>query len=382
MKLGERLTVDEAMAFAISQAQLGAPFVSPNPLVGCVILNSNQEVIGFGHHQKYGEAHAEINALKGLSKEDLLGAHVVVTLEPCAHQGKTGSCAKKLVEFPIAHITYGRQDPFPQVSGKGAQIIQSAGISCVNYSSITENPSQRTDVVKQLERLPEIFLKNITQEKIFVSIKLAQSLDGKMSLSNGESKWITSPQSREHAHYLRACHDMLIVGAQTVITDDPSLDIRHPTIQKENKVLILDLDGKTRGQTLKVFTTHRLENVFWAVAQDRMQNVEGSQVIPVPVVQSAGGGRGFHLESLTQELWKRGIRSAMVEGGAHTISSFLEADLVDRIHLFQAPVVLGGMTPGWASTLALKQMDQALQFDMDKSMGLGPDFYWSGRFLK
>ena len=162
MKLGARLSVDEAMQFAITQAKFGSPYVSPNPLVGCVILNSQQKLIGFGHHEKYGEAHAEINALKGLTSEDLRGAHVVATIEPCAHQGKTGSCAKKLVEYPLAQVTYGLQDPFPQVAGKGAQIIKDAGIRCVNYSSTAENPSARMDVVQQLQRLPEIFLKNVT----------------------------------------------------------------------------------------------------------------------------------------------------------------------------------------------------------------------------
>ncbi len=381
MKLGDRLTVDEAMAFAIEQAKLGAPYVSPNPQVGCVILDRNEKLIGFGYHQKYGEAHAEINALKGLSQDDLRGAHVIVTLEPCAHQGKTGSCAKKLVEFPLAQVTYGRQDPFPQVAGRGAQILKDAGIDCVNYSSLVENPSQNAKLVQLIDRVPEVFLKNTIEQKIFISVKMAQSLDGKMSLSNGQSKWITSGASREYSHYLRSCHDMLVVGAQTIISDDPSLDIRHPTIQKNNRVLILDLEGRARGRKLKVLETHGPEDVFWAMPPSS-QHGNDPQVIVVPTFDGVRGQQLFNLEALTAELWKLGTRSIMVEGGAQTISGFIEAGLVDRIHLFQAPVVLGGTSHGWASTLALQQMDQVLRFDMDLSMALGPDFYWTGRLLK
>ncbi|MFN8945940.1 MAG: bifunctional diaminohydroxyphosphoribosylaminopyrimidine deaminase/5-amino-6-(5-phosphoribosylamino)uracil reductase RibD [Pseudobdellovibrionaceae bacterium] len=380
-----QLTLDEAMLLAIDQAKLGASFVSPNPLVGCVILNSKQELLAMGHHQKYGEAHAEINALKGLNPDLLKDAHVIVTLEPCAHQGKTGSCAKKLIEFPIARVTYGLQDPFPQVSGKGAQILRDAGISCVNYSSSSENPKGNTDIINQLRNTCEIFLKNIEEQKIFFAVKLAQSLDGKMGLANGDSKWITSAESRQYSHYLRSCYDLLIVGNKTVSVDDPQLNIRHPKITKQNRILIIDPQGQLFGKDLQIQKIHLPENVFWAVQDEialdraRKTGVLDSQVLLVPVER--GQSSKLDLIELTSQLWAKGFRSAMIEGGAKTISHFLKCGLVDRIHLFQAPVILGGHAPGWAESLLNTKVQLASRINPDFSQKLGPDFYVTGRLI-
>lgn len=370
------MTVDEAMSFAIELAKQGAPFVSPNPLVGCVILSAQQELIGHGYHQKYGEAHAEINALKGLTESQLKGAHVVVTLEPCAHQGKTGSCAKKLIEYPIARVTYGLQDPFPLVAGKGAQIIRAAGIACVNYSA-QENTQADPQIKKNLELVCEVFLKNVRQSSLFCAIKLAQSLDGKMGLPNGKSKWITSEASRRQAHYLRGIYDVLAVGYQTILIDDPALDIRGQSFQKQNQILILDPAGKTIGQNLKVFSSHAAENIFWAVdvAATLPASAPSTQVLRIKTLS-----RGFDLNDLFQQLWQRSFRSLLVEGGPRTISSFLEMGLVDRLHLFQAPLILGSSAAGWAEGLHPTQVQDGLPVEVDHSTSFGPDFYFSGRF--
>lgn len=391
MKLGTRLSRDEAMTLAIEQAKLGAPFVSPNPQVGCVILNSRHELINFGHHQKYGEAHAEINALSSLAPDQLNGAHVFVTLEPCAHQGKTGSCAKKLAEFPLSQVTYGLQDPFPLVAGQGAEILRAAGIKTRNYSDVSDVPDADPVIIRKLRNVCEIFLKNVCEQKIFIGVKLAQSMDGKMFLTNGQSKWITSEASRKHAHYLRAVYDVIAVGSQTVLIDNPSLDVRDQDFQKTNTVLIVDPSARTWGKKLRLLESHPRTHVLWAVSaqqnREHLSLLNDPQVIAVDEISSQQSGTSanhrtgpLNLWELQERLWQRGLKSLLVEGGAHTISGFLQAGVVDRLHLFQAPKILGGSAPGWASTLVVSNVHDAQKLDVDEAYALGPDFYLSGRF--
>ena len=229
------MNLDQAMQLAISEALKGAPFVSPNPKVGCVILDSQGELLSTGYHKKFGEAHAEIEALKNLNPDQLKGAHLIVTLEPCAHEGKTPSCAKTLAKLPIKKVTFGLVDPNPLVAGQGAKILKEAGIEVEEYQGILK---------ADLEEVCEEFLWNFRQKKVFVAVKIAQSLDGKIALLNGESKWITGPDSRQKVHELRAQYDAVLVGKNTILIDNPSLDIRHPKIQKENKVVVLDRSGE------------------------------------------------------------------------------------------------------------------------------------------
>ncbi len=164
-----RFSLDQAMKLAMEEALKGAPFVSPNPLVGCVILDSRGQLLSRGFHTAFGQPHAEVEALKGLSTEQLKGAHVVVTLEPCAHQGKTPSCAKLLASLPIAKVTYGLIDPNPLVAGQGVEILHAAGIKTELY----QGPLQ-----DELEEVCEEFLWNFRRQEIFVALKVAQSLDG------------------------------------------------------------------------------------------------------------------------------------------------------------------------------------------------------------
>jgi diaminohydroxyphosphoribosylaminopyrimidine deaminase/5-amino-6-(5-phosphoribosylamino)uracil reductase len=188
------LTPQDAMELAIKEARLGAGFVSPNPLVGCVIIDRDGRLVSTGYHQKYGGDHAEIEALKGLSEDQLDGARMFVTLEPCAHDGKTPSCAKRIAKLPLASVTYGMIDPYPEVNGKGIEIIRKAGITCEMLEGASES------LKNELEELPEIFLHNTKTKKPFVAMKVASSLDGQMGLKTGESKWISNDKSREYVY--------------------------------------------------------------------------------------------------------------------------------------------------------------------------------------
>ena len=234
-------TLREAMLLAIAEGSKGAGWVSPNPQVGCVILSSSGRLLSTGFHRKYGGPHAEVWALKALEKaSDLEGAIVVVTLEPCAHEGKTPSCAKALAKLPISKVVYGLVDPNPLVAGQGLDIIRNAGIK---VECITEFFPELT---APLEQLCEHFLMNQNQKRPFVSLKVATSLDGIMAMKGGESQWISGPESRARVQFLRATHDAVLVGSGTILVDNPRLNSRDSNYEGKdpNKVIILDRRGR------------------------------------------------------------------------------------------------------------------------------------------
>lgn len=344
----QHMTDVMAMRLAIQEAYKGLGHVSPNPLVGCVILDSHNRFIASGYHARVGEAHAEINAIKKLSTEDLRDARVFVTLEPCAHEGRTGSCAKALAALPVKEVIYGLQDPNPLVSGKGAEIIKAAGISCSLFSGLKT----------ELEQVCEHFLKNFKQELPFVSLKVASSWDGQMGLKNGESKWITDETSREIAHLLRASHDAILIGANTLRIDRPSLDVRHPAFKnKKIKVIVLDSKGELEKDfaSLSIAKAHSKEDVIF--------------------------DRGGDLKKLLTNLYSRGIKSVLVEGGAQVLSSFINEMAADRLYLFQAPMILGAKAgKSWSEQVNIPSMAQKMELTKPQFVGLESDTLLTGKF--
>lgn len=376
-KLGQVLTETEAMALAIQEAYLGLGMTSPNPLVGCVVLNSKNEFLSKGFHAVVGQAHAEVNALRGLSESDLKGAQVFVTLEPCAHQGRTPSCAQMLAKLPIARVVYGLKDPNPLVAGKGAQIIQDAGIQAKLYHPKDEEE----DLSFSLNQVCEHFLFNFIKQKPFVSLKVASSLDGQMGLKTGESKWITDSYSRELSHALRAAHDATLVGSGTVRTDNPSLDIRHPKISKANKVIILNASGDLlkRLPEMQLMKVHLPENVFVAVSDqlNLADNPAKVQIVPVSLDQQGH----LEIDILLEKLWKLGIKSIFVEGGAQVLSAFLTKKAAQRLYFFQAPMILGakGGKP-WSEQVMISSMNQGMTLKNTKVIQLQQDVLTTGTF--
>lgn len=360
--IGDKLSVDQAMQLAIEVAQQGAPFVSPNPLVGCVVLDKNGCLIATGYHKVYGSDHAEVDAYKKLSAEQLQDATFVVTLEPCAHEGKTPSCAKALAARPIAKVIYGLQDPNPLVSGQGAQILKDAGKQAELYVG---------PLTDQLEILAEIFLKNFRQKKTFVAAKVASSLDGQIALQTGQSQWITTEQSREYVHELRSYYDAILVGRRTVEMDNPSLNIRHSTIQKENKVVIIDPQGKIiqkiqNGQSFKFLQFHKPENIFFAVNK-KMQ-------APYNQIEFTS------TRDLLGKLFEIKIMSVFIEGGAETYSQFLTANLIDRLYLFMNASIIGsdgGLS--WTSQVRSENLESKKKLHHLAFKSFGADLFITGR---
>jgi diaminohydroxyphosphoribosylaminopyrimidine deaminase/5-amino-6-(5-phosphoribosylamino)uracil reductase len=369
-----KLTPQQAMKMAITEAFKGATKVSPNPLVGAVVVDAEGNLISSGHHEFYGGPHAEVNALLNITLEQLRGATVYVTLEPCAHEGKTPSCAKMLAKLPLKKVVFGLIDPNPLVAGQGAEILKAAGIETEVFSET------HPEFKSELEEVCEIFLWNYRQKKVFVSLKIAQSLDGQIGLNSGESKWITNEKSREHAHYLRAIHDATLVGRGTVKADNPSLDIRHPQIQKANKVVVLDPSGSLLAEAAGLTLTqlHEPKNLFWCVSEQKCKTSEVPFAKILKIKEDSDGL--LNLTDLLQSLWQEGLRSVMIEGGAMTASQFLKADFVNRLYLFQAPIIIGaGGGRSWTESLSIAEMKHKLVVGNPKHMSFNGDLLITGR---
>lgn len=335
---------------AIEEARKGASFVSPNPLVGCVILDKDHHLLATGFHKTYGSDHAEVDALKKISIEKLKDATVVVTLEPCAHEGKTPSCAKALAKLPIKKVIYGLKDPNPLVSGQGHDILKKAGIDVEKYEG---------SLTLDLEDICEVFLKNFREKKIFVAAKVASTLDGFIAKKNQTERWITNEQSRDYVHVLRSWYDAILVGRNTIEVDNPKLNIRHPNIKKVNKLVILDPSSKLLKQVIErkdfeFLKAHPKENIFFAT-KNKINNTDYQQI------------EFSSLENLHEQLWIVGVRSLFIEGGAKTYSTYLQENLVDRLHLFMAPTLFGDGV-SWLSDIEKKMTLKNLklkQFDSD-----------------
>lgn len=387
-----RLTIEQIFKLAMQEAQKGAPYVSPNPVVGCVITDSQGYLISTGYHQLYGEAHAEVNALKGLSRDQLTGARVYVTLEPCAHQGKTPSCAKALAQLPLSEVVYAIQDPNPLVAGQGAKIIQNAGIQISEYQGPLKS---------DLEDLAEVFLKNFREKKIFVAAKIATSLDGQIALKSGESQWITGSESRTYVHELRSYYDALLVGHKTIEIDNPSLNIRHPTITKKNKLIILDshlniLKKINSGFKFKFLECHDPSDIYFVRNTNRLNSqsydkagFDSNNDSDVGFDASNAQNEGFQiidyldLPNLNEKLWNLNLRSLFIEGGGATYSSFLQADLIDRLYVFMAPSLIGAKNGlSWTENLSIPQLSEKLKFENMKFKIFGEDLFITAKKVK
>ncbi len=357
------ISYQEAMRLAIDSAKPGAPYVSPNPLVGCVVVDENHKLLATGFHQKYGEAHAEVDAIQKLRPNQLQNAIVYVTLEPCSHEGKTPSCAKALAKLPIQKVVYGLKDPNPLVAGQGIEILKAAGIQTEEYQG---------DLKNDLEDLCEVFLKNFREKKIFIAAKVASSLDGQIALATGESKWITGSESREKVHELRSYYDAILVGRQTIEIDNPSLNVRHSMISKQPKLIILDpqsallknIMGRKKYQFLEAYPKSQ---VYFAVK--KINSEFSYQQIEM-----------LKLNDLTEKIWNLGLRSIFIEGGAQTYSNFLNENLIDRLHLFMAPSLIGsGNGLSWTKGFAISQLAQKKNLKNMKLRQYDNDIYITGR---
>ncbi|MGE6244420.1 bifunctional diaminohydroxyphosphoribosylaminopyrimidine deaminase/5-amino-6-(5-phosphoribosylamino)uracil reductase RibD [Psychrobacter proteolyticus] len=328
------------MMLAIEQAKRGLYTTRPNPAVGCVIVQAEQ-IVGQGFHPKAGEPHAEVFALKEAGTQ-AAGATAYVTLEPCSHTGRTPPCALALVAAKVNRVVIAGLDPNPQVAGRGAKLLEQVGIE-VTVGVLTE----------QAEALNHGFLKAMRTQMPYVRLKIATSLDGRTAMASGESKWITSAAAREDVQKLRAQSGAIITGSQTVMTDDPKLNVRSeqlgvPFEKVPNpKIVILDRRQRLKHNLQSDYQLCRHpDTIYWY--EDDLSTL---------------------LAKLVSE---HQCYDVLVEAGASVAGSFLSQQLVDELIVYQAPCLLGDEARPMVDFNPMS-LAQQLRFDIESHQQLGPD---------
>lgn len=328
-KNGDFLSYDEKyMRLAMQLAGNAIGRTSPNPLVGAVIVKDNR-VVGCGWHRKAGTPHAEVHALNQAG-ELAQGADVYVTLEPCAHYGKTPPCAKALVEAKVKNVYGGLLDVNPKVAGKGFKILEDAGIH-VEYGFLQD----------ELRKQNEVFFKWIEHKKPFIVLKAAMTLDGKIATATGQSKWITNETSRAYGYKLRDIYDGIMVGINTVIEDNPMLTARvdggkNPIRIVVDSSLKIDINANVvqdKSAKTIIATTDKAD-------KDKILKLQ-AQDVDVIVVDKDENDK-VNIEKLLDILGQQNICSILVEGGATLSGSFVAKKLVDKVYFFIAPKIIGG----------------------------------------
>ena len=388
------------MQRALELAARGSGCTSPNPLVGCVIVRDGV-VIGEGWHENYGHAHSEVNALLAASRHALTalplrahggtkpdvvsgrasasaGATMYVTLEPCHHHGLTPPCTQALMAAGIAHVIYALADPNPRAAG-GANWLQAQGVKVTMGFLEKEARCQN-----------RFFLKQVMKRQPYVIAKSATSLDGRIATRTGDSQWITGEAARQRGHELRQAVDAIIVGADTVIADDPSLTVRLPesvlpaTCIRHPRPVVLDstgrvplsarlLDGSLQTRTI-VITTERMP-----VAHRRTLESRGIDVV---VVQDGPQGAGTDPAAVLAALGQRSLQSVLIEGGATVQGTFRDAGLIDELWSFMAPTLIGGReAPAAFAALGSNSLQDATMLSDIHVEAVGQDLLVRARIL-
>ena len=340
---------EQFMKRAIELAKQGVGWTAPNPLVGAVVVK-NGRVIGEGYHRKYGELHAERNALAACT-EDPAGATLYVTLEPCCHYGKTPPCTEIIIEKKIAKVVIGSRDPNPKVAGKGARILRDHGINVVE------------DYMREAcDALNPVFFHYITTKTPYVVLKFAMTLDGKIATRTGASKWITGEAARNHVHQLRGRYAGILAGIGTVLADDPMLNCR---IDGAHQPLRIILDSHLRipmgSRLVRSAKEYPLLIVCNESTRDReegtnrIQKLEeaGAKVWTLPEKNGHPD-----LNVLMQRLGEEKIDSVLIEGGGTVNEAVLKAHIVHHVYAYIAPKIFGGedaKTPVEGSGIRLPQ---------------------------
>lgn len=352
-------------------AKKGLGFVSPNPLVGAILVK-NGKIIGTGYHKKAGTAHAEVNAISSAT-EDVAGSTLYCNLEPCCHHKKrTGPCADLIIEKKISEVVISNIDPNPQVSGKGIEKLRNAGIK-VKFGVLE----------KEGKNLNEIFFKYIETGFPFVHLKVAQTLDGKLCTSVGDSKWITDEAARKSAHQLRLKYDAVLVGRRTLNNDDPKLSIRM-RVGAKGKVPFRVVLGNPQKMKLSsiVFNDEFPSKTIlvttksdWAKCSPKVVSFFEKRNIEVLKVSSFKGG--INLREALMDLGLLGITSILVEGGRSVISSFINQKIFDKFTIYIAPKLLGNGQNIFENK-DIKKIADAIEFDEVKFKTLNNQVVFEG----
>ena len=348
------------MSHALSWAEKALFITSPNPRVGCVIINAQGVLLGAGHTQPAGQAHAEIMALQDAKQRgmDLAGAIAYVSLEPCSHQGRTGPCCEALIQAGLSRVVVAVQDPNPQVSGNGIARLRQSGMQ-VDVGILQD----------EARALNQGFFKRMTTGLPWMRLKVAASLDGQTALSNGVSQWITSAAARQDGHAWRARACALLTGIGTVLEDDPQLNVRDIDSPRQPTLVIVDSKLET-PLNAKLWQTQREVWIYCAIeAADRRAALEakGARVVCLP---NALGKVDLH--AMQQDLGQRSINELHIEAGFKLNGSLLGDGLVDELLLYLAPMLIGNGL-GIANLGPFASLSQALKLDIQNVASVGDD---------
>ena len=354
------------MKTALSLAARGLGRTAPNPSVGCVIVRvdgGRPRVVGRGWTQAGGRPHAETEALKQAG-EAARGATAYVSLEPCAHKGQTGPCARALIDAGIARVVGAVSDPDPRVAGRGFAMLEKAGV-------VVEE-GLCSDEARQLNAG---FFLHVSENRPLVTLKIASSLDGRIATHDGHSKWITGEAARQRGHLMRAMNDAILVGSSTALLDDPLLDCRLPGLADRSPIRVV-ADSHLRLSLTSKLVRSAKDVPLWLLTLPGGDSVRraafkecGVILIDVPV------GREGYMDQdiMLNVLSSRGITRLLVEGGARLGSSFLRGRLVDRLAWFQAPKLIGGDGQSALATLGVERLDKVPELVFRDSVHIGAD---------
>lgn len=349
------------MAQAIQLARLGENSTSPNPRVGCVIVKNGQ-IIGEGWHQRAGTAHAEVHALNAAGKA-AEGATVYVSLEPCSHYGRTPPCAKALIDAKVARVVYGMQDPNPEVSGRGVELLKAAGIDVAG-------PLLEADA----KALNVGFIRRMQKGVPYVIAKQAASLDGRTAMASGESQWITGPEARADVQKLRAASCAIVTGIGTVLKDDPALTVRDESLAVEGVLrqplrvvvdsrLRIPVSAKILSAPGRCIVVHAFDHA------DKQQQLAA---IGVECVKLSTANGEVDLTELVAYLGKLQCNQVMVEAGQTLVGALQQAQLVDEFWLYMAPTLLGHLAQPLMQ-LPLNEMTEQQRLTLKDIRRIGND---------
>ncbi|MFD7895007.1 bifunctional diaminohydroxyphosphoribosylaminopyrimidine deaminase/5-amino-6-(5-phosphoribosylamino)uracil reductase RibD [Streptomyces sp. NPDC059743] len=342
------------MRRAIALAARGLGSTSPNPVVGCLILDAAGRPAGEGFHRRAGGPHAEIHALRAAG-ERARGGTAYVTLEPCDHTGRTGPCSRALIEAGVARVSYAVADPNPQATG-GARTLRAAGIA-VEQGLLAE----------EAEAGNIAWLTSVRRGRPHVLWKYAATLDGRIAAADSTSRWITSAEARADVHRLRAEADAVVVGSGTARTDDPHLAVRDVEGAVQPLRVVVDTEATAVRPGARILDG--AAPTLIAVAEDA--DLTDSGHLP-DVVRLPRGVRGLHIAALLAALHERGVRSVLLEGGPALAGSFVAAGAVDKVVGYLAPVLLGA-GPAALGDAGITTIAEALRLRMTETVRIGPD---------
>ena len=352
---------EHSMRRAIELSTQGEGWVEPNPMVGCVLIRDGN-VIGEGWHEKFGEHHAEVNAIRNAT-EDVAGATAYVTLEPCSHHGKTPPCCQALIDAKVSKVLIAVADPDPRVSGQGVVALRSAGIEVVEGL-----------LTGEAKAVLAPYLKRTTTGKPWLIAKWAMTIDGKIATATGDSQWISNERSRAIVHQIRGRVDAIMVGSGTALADDPMLNARPAGARKAMRI-VFDSLAKISLDSKLIQTANQYPTLIAVGPDAEPAKLEQLQVQGCEVFFSTQESHAQRLNELLLELGKRGMTNVLVEGGGGLLGLLNDLRQIDEVHAFIGPKLSGGQGVWSVAGIGAEVMANATAFDLVQAEPVDGDVY-------